>query len=53
MTSAKTVILTAIKMQGIGGVLCNTKKLADDCLCSETYVKSIIRDVKTGKIVIS
>lgn len=37
------VILTAINFKGIEQVKRELKELAENCLCSESYIKSIIR----------
>jgi hypothetical protein len=50
MASAKNVILTAISFKGATHVKNNAKDLADDCLCSEKYVKRIVRKVENGTI---
>lgn len=52
MTSAKSVILTAINFQGIERVKKESKEVAENCLCSESYVKNIIRKVEKGNIII-
>jgi hypothetical protein len=49
----KQVILTAIHFKGIEQVKLEAVRLADDCLCSVAYVKSIIRKVEKNNIVIS
>jgi hypothetical protein len=53
MTTAKNVILTAIHFQGIENVEKNTKELSEKCLCSESYVKAIIRKVYNNEIQIN
>lgn len=50
MASAKNVILTAISFKGTDHVKKNAKELADNALCSEQYVKRIIRKVENGTI---
>jgi hypothetical protein len=52
MNSAKSVILTAVNFKGIEQVKKEAKQLAEDSLCSESYVKSIIRQIEKGKIII-
>jgi predicted transcriptional regulator YheO len=52
MTSAKQVILTAINFKGLTQVKAEFKKLSESLLCSESYVKNIIRQVEKGQIVI-
>lgn len=48
----KNVILTAINFKGIEQVKKEVKELAEGCLCSESYIKSIIRQVEKNQIVI-
>jgi predicted transcriptional regulator YheO len=50
MTTAKTVILTAIHQKGIEHTKTQVKQLAENLFCSEAYVKDIIRKVKQNKI---
>lgn len=50
--TAQSVILTAIKFRGLQHVSDNAKNLAEGALCSESYVKSIVAKVKSGKIII-
>lgn len=50
---AKDVILTAIKFKGIEQVKKEAKDLAEKTLCSESYVRNIIRLVSKGQIIIS
>ena len=52
MTTSKNVILTAINFKGIAQVKIEAKELAYKCMCSESYVKSIIKQVESGKIII-
>lgn len=52
MTTSKNVILTAINFKGIEQVKKEAKELAEKCLCSESYIKSIIRQVEKNQIVI-
>ena len=52
MITAKTVILTAIHNKGIEQVKSEAAELAASCLCSESHVRNIIRQVEKGKIVI-
>lgn len=52
MTTSKNVILTAINFKGIDQVKKEAKELADNLLCSESYVKNIIRQVEKNQIVI-
>ncbi len=49
---AKDVILTAINFKGIEQVKREARDLAERSLCSESYVKSIIRQVEKGQIII-
>ena len=48
----KNVILTAINFKGIEQVKTEVKELAGKCLCSESYIKSIIRKVEKNQIII-
>ena len=50
MASAKNVILTAISFKGTTQVRNEAKDLADSALCSEKYVKSVVRKVENGTI---
>jgi DNA-binding MarR family transcriptional regulator len=52
MTSAKHVILTAINFKGVNQVKSEAKDLAENLLCSESYVKNIIRKVEKNQIII-
>lgn len=52
MTSAKSVILTAIYNKGIEQVRRQAGELADGALCSKPYVMSIVRKVEKGEIII-
>ena len=52
MTTSKNVILTAINFKGIEQVKKEAKELADNLLCSESYVKNIIRQVEKEQIII-
>jgi hypothetical protein len=52
MNTAKSVILTAIYFKGIEEVKKQAKQLAEDSLCTESYVRSIIRQVEKNKIII-
>ena len=52
MTSAKTVIMTAIKFNGVSEVRSNAQSLADDLFCSKAHVMNLCKMVETGKIVI-
>lgn len=49
----KDIILTAIKFKGIDQVKKEAKQLAEDSLASLSYVKSIIRKVEKGQIIIA
>jgi hypothetical protein len=51
MTTSKNVILTAIGFKGIEQVKKEAKELADNLLCSEGYVKNIIRKVEKNQII--
>jgi hypothetical protein len=46
MNTAKSVILTAIYFKGIEEVKKQAKQLAEDSLCTESYVRGIIRQVE-------
>ena len=48
----KNVILTAINFKGIEQVKIEVKDLAEKCLCSESYIKSIIKKVENNQIII-
>jgi DNA-binding MarR family transcriptional regulator len=48
--TAKNVILTAIHFKGIDRVKNEAKELAENCLCSESYVKSIIKKIEKQKL---
>lgn len=48
----KDVILTAIYFKGTDQVKREATELAKKTLCSVAYVKSIVRQVESGKIVI-
>lgn len=48
----KNVILTAIHFKGISQVKIEVKELAQNCLCSESYIKNIIRKIEKGQIII-
>jgi len=50
MTSAKNVVLTAIKFKGIEQARQEAATLADGLLCSKAYVLNIIRKVEKGNI---
>lgn len=50
--SAKNVILTAIHFKGLEQVKKEAKTLAEQSICSESYVKSIISKVKKDEIII-
>lgn len=52
MTSAKSVILTAIYNKGAEQVRAQATEIADGALCSKPYVISIIRKVEKGQIII-
>ena len=49
---AKDVILTAIYFKGVEQVRKEAKELAEKTLCSELYVKSIAKQVESGKIIL-
>lgn len=49
----KQVILTAIHFKGIEQVKREAVKLSEDCLCSLSYINSIIRKVEKEKIIIA
>ena len=48
----QNVILTAINFKGIEQVKKEIKELSENCLCSESYIKSIIRKVEKKQIII-
>ena len=52
MITAKSVILTAINFKGIEQVKKEVKNLAENSLCSESYVKSIINKVEKQQIIV-
>lgn len=52
MTSAKSVILTAIYKKGIERTRAEAGHLAESALCSRSYVMSIIRKVEKGEITV-
>jgi len=49
---AQDVILTAINFKGLDQVKKEAKELAEKTLCSESYVKTIVRKVEKGQIII-
>ena len=51
-TTLQSAILTNIHFQGIAKVKANVKGLANELLCSEASVRSMIRKVEKGEIVI-
>lgn len=53
MTTAKSVILTAIKFKGLEQVKQDAKELSESSCCTEQYVRSIIRNVERSQIIIS
>ncbi|MCY7291331.1 MAG: hypothetical protein LH615_04030 [Ferruginibacter sp.] len=46
----KKIILTAIHFKGIERVRTEIKTLAEGCLCSEAYIKSIIKKIEKEKL---
>lgn len=48
----KDIVLTAIYFKGIEQVKKETKVLAEKSLCSESYIKNIIKKVEKGQILI-
>jgi hypothetical protein len=52
MTSIKNVILTAIYFKGTEQVLREASEFAENLLCSESYIKSIIKKVEKNQIII-
>lgn len=50
MTSAKTVILTAIANKGAAAVRANAADLADDLFCSKAHVLNICKKVENEQI---
>lgn len=53
MTSAKNVVLTAIKFKGTAQVRAEAADLADNLFCSKPYVLGLCRKVDAGKIILS
>jgi len=53
MTTAKQIILTAIAYKGIDFVKNNIKDYAEKSLCTENYIKNIIRKVEKENIIIT
>ena len=49
---AQDVILTAINFKGSEQVKKEAKDLAEKTLCSEAYVKNIVRKIEKGELVI-
>lgn len=49
---AQDVILTAINFKGLDQVKKEAKELAENTLCSEAYVKAVVRKVEKGQIII-
>lgn len=52
MTTAKNVILTAINFKGVEQVKKEAKQLSEDLLCSEGYVRNLIKKIEKNQIVI-
>ena len=52
MTTAKQVILTAIKFKGLEQVKSESADLSEKAICSEAYVLSLIKKVERKIIVI-
>jgi len=52
MTSAKEIVITAIKHKGVTTVKANAKSLAESALCTKAYILSIILKVEKGKIIV-
>ncbi len=50
MTTVKDIILTAIYYKGIAQVKKEANELAEKCMVSVKYIKSIIRKVEKGQI---
>ena len=48
----KDAILTGIHYKGIEAIKKEVKQLADNLLCSESYVRGIIKKVETNQIII-
>jgi len=46
----KRIVLTAIHFKGIEKVKTEVKELAEKSLCSESYIKSIIKQVEKNQI---
>jgi DNA-binding MarR family transcriptional regulator len=46
----KRIVLTAIHFKGIEKVKTEVKELAEKILCSESYIKSIIKQVEKNQI---
>lgn len=51
--NARDVILTAIHFKGTEKVRKESKKLAEDALCSQGYVLNIVRQVEKGQLTIA
>ena len=52
MTTLKNAILTAIHFKGVSEARKNSSQLADDFMCSKSYVLNIVRQVEKQAIVI-
>jgi hypothetical protein len=48
----KQIVLTAIHFKGLEQVKKEVKELAEKSLCSESYIKSIIKKVENNQIII-
>lgn len=53
MISIKTVILTAIHYKGVEQAKKEVSYLANEMMCSEAYIKSIIKQVEKSQIIIN
>ena len=48
----KQIVLTAIHFKGLEQVKKEVKELAEKSLCSESYIKNIIKKVENNQIII-
>lgn len=51
--TVKDIILTAIYFKGVEQVKREAKDLAEKALCSQSYIRSIIRQVEKSSIIIN
>lgn len=52
MVTIKTIVLTALKYKGIDRVKSEVKDLAENAMCSQAYIHSIIKKVEKQQILI-